>query len=292
MNLLVTITYNAMAHAILDPFFACIAAQTDPDFEILVIDNASTDGTVAYLRTLDLPNLHIVANAENIGFGRACNQGVDFARERGATHVTFINNDTEFDPGLIGNMVASLDASDAIGLSPLITYYDEPDRIWFITGSYRWRRGMIPYHDQIGHRVVDAPGPRLRETDFAPGCCLIFRMEAFDAVRGFDDRFFVYWEDADFCLDLKEHGLRVVVDTDLVCLHKVSISTGGAFSDFSIFQFNRGHMVFVRKHFGLGAAAFVVPVVFAKTVLNVLRGRMKPRQFPIWFRGIRSGLAR
>jgi GT2 family glycosyltransferase len=292
MNLLVTITYNSLAHDILPAFFACIRAQQGADFEILVIDNASTDGTPDYLRSLDLPNLRLLLNDENVGFGRACNQGIAIGRECGARYVTFINNDVEFDSNLIGGMATALDASGAAGLSPLITLFDEPGRLWFATGSYRWNRGMIPFHDRIGDPLTALPTARgaVLPTAFAPGCCLIFRMDAFDVVPGFDDRFFVYWEDADLCMDLREHGLRIVTDTGLECRHKVSVSTGGSFSDFSIYHFNRGHMLFVRKHYGAAALGFVLPMSFAKAVLNVLRGRMKPRQLAMWRRGIASGL--
>ncbi|MBE2992974.1 glycosyltransferase family 2 protein [Sphingomonas sp. CFBP 13603] len=292
MNVLVTITYNALGHDILPAFLDCIRAQRDTDFTLLVIDNASTDGTPDYLRSLALPNLRLILNDENIGFGRACNQGIAVARELGATHVTFINNDVEFGPDLIGGMVASLEASGAAGLSPLITLFDQPERLWFATGSYRWNRGMIPYHDLIGDLVTDLPASLdIRATDFAPGCCLVFRLDTFETIPGFDDRFFVYWEDADLSMELKKRGLRIVTDTALECRHKVSVSTGGSFSDFSIFHFNRGHMLFVRKHFGSSALAFVLPVAFAKALLNVLRRRMKPSQLAVWRRGIASGLA-
>lgn len=290
MNLVVTITYNAIKDGILPPFFACLAAQRDPDCTILVIDNASRDGTVEYLRALDLPNVRLLLNDENIGFGRACNQGIAMARELGASHITFLNNDTEFGPDLMKDMVTALDASGAAGLSPLIPYYDDPSRVWFVTGSYRWNRGMIPYHDHLDADRAAVVTQRMPPTAFAPGCCLVFRMETFDVVPGFDPRYFVYWEDSDLCMTLKEHGLRIVTDTSLECLHKVSISTGGAFSDFSILHFNRGHMLFVRKHFGVMALFAVVPVSLVKTIMNLVRGRMAPRQFPIWIRGIASGL--
>ncbi len=84
MNILVNITFNALKDNILDPFLACIRAQKDQDFMLLVIDNASSDGTHDYLRGLDLPNLRLILKRENVGLGRACNQGIAFAREQGA----------------------------------------------------------------------------------------------------------------------------------------------------------------------------------------------------------------
>jgi len=290
MNVVVTITYNARTHDILDAFFACMKAQNDPDFMLLVIDNASTDGTREYLQTVDLPNLQLILNDENVGFGRACNQGIAFAREVGAHHVTFINNDVEFGPGLLGGMVRSIEEHDAAVLSPLITPFDQPDHVWFITGSFRWRRGLVPYHDWIWQPLSRAPSDRIQKTDFVTGCCPIFRMAVFDVIPGFDDRFFVYWEDADLSMEMRKRGMKAVTDTSLVCRHKVSISTGGSFSAFSVYHATRGHLLFARKHYGTAVLGYVLPVIVAKMVLNVLRRRMRPQEIGAWFRGLLSGL--
>ncbi len=290
MNLLVTITYNALKHDILDPFFASIRAQADRDFVLLVIDNASTDGTADYLRALDLPNLRLLLNEDNVGFGRACNQGIALARELGASHVTFINNDTEFGPDLIGGMVASLEKTGAAALAPLITTFDQADQIWFITGTFSWPRGLIPVHDHIWRPRAEASPERFQRTEFVTGCCVVFRMDVFDTIPGFDDRFFVYWEDADISMSMKEHGLKVMVDTALVCRHKIGSSTGGTYSAFTVYNANKGYMLFVRKHHGAAGLAWALPVVTAKLVGNLLRRRIRPQEVSPWFRGLRDGL--
>jgi len=291
MHLVVTVTFNALKDGVLSPFLDCIRAQTASNLMLLAIDNASTDGTADYLKGVDMPELRVIANGENVGFARACNQGIAFARERGARYVTFLNNDTEFGPNLLASMAASLEAEGADGLSPLVTYHDDPDRIWFATGSYRWGRGMIPYHDGVNRSRSTLPTRRVLDTQFISGCCFLLRADVLEAVGGFDERYFVYWEDADLCRSLGERGdLRLVTDTGLECRHKVSVSTGGAFSDFSVFHLTRGHMLFVRKHFGITALGFVLPVVAAKTALNVIRGRMGLRQVGVWWRGAASGL--
>ena len=291
MNLLVTITFNALKDDILDPFFDCFLAQDSRDCQLLVIDNASTDGTRDYLSRLDIPNVTVVLNDENVGFARACNQGIAVARERGAEFITFLNNDTEFGPTLFADMAASIRSSGADALSPLIPYHSDPARIWFATGSYRTARGIIPYHDGINDTRDAIAPPGIHDTAFAPGCCLMVRTAVFDDdLPGFDERYFVYWEDADLCRDLGRRGRRIVVDSRLECLHKVSVSTGGAFSDFSIRHFHRGHMLFVRKHFGWPWLLYVIPVSAAKTLLNVARGRMRPRQLRLYCKGLLSGL--
>lgn len=290
MHVLVTITFNAMKEAILDPFFACVFAQDDRDFLLLVIDNASTDGTVDYLRRLDHPNVRVVLNTRNIGFSAACNQGVTFARDLSASYITFINNDTEFDSHLFGGLISSLKESKASGLSPLILYHEQPRNIWFVTGSNPWKRGLASNHKWLGLPRSVAPTHRFLPTEFAPGCCLIFYMDVFNIVPGFDESYFVYWEDVDFCRVLFKHGLSIMVDTSLECLHKVSASTGGGFSDFSVFNYVRGHLLFVRKHFGVLALPYVLAFDVARTALNIFRGRMKPRQIPVWARAVYSGL--
>lgn len=290
MNLLVTITYNAVKHDILDAFFASIQAQTAEDFILLVIDNASTDGTREYLRALELPNLRLILNEDNVGFGRACNQGIAMARELGADYVTFINNDTEFGPDLIEGMVASLEKTGVAALTPLITPYDQPNHIWFITGHFRWHRGLIPVHDHIWQPRTAAPPERFQATEFVSGCCVVFRMSVFDVVPGFDDRFFVYWEDADLSMTMKEHGLSIMVDTALICRHKIGISTGGTYSAFTVYNANKGYMLFVRKHYGRIGVAWALPVVTAKLVGNLLRRRIRAREIAPWLRGLRDGL--
>jgi len=290
MNLVVTITFNAVKHDILDGFFRSIREQRDHDFQLLVIDNASTDGTRDYLHALDLPNLRLILNDENVGFGRACNQGIALARELGASHITFINNDVEFDPDLIGGMVRSLEESNAAVLSPLITPFDQPDHIWFLSGSFRKTRGMAPYHDWIWQPRSVAPTNRFQRTDFVTGCCPVFRMEVFDAIPGFDDRFFVYWEDADLSMEMKKRGFEAVTDTSLVCRHKVSVSTGGSYSAFSVYHAARGHMLFVRKHYSAAVQSYVAALIVGKMVFNILRGCMRPQEIRPWFRGLLSGL--
>ncbi|MBJ6123339.1 glycosyltransferase family 2 protein [Sphingomonas mollis] len=290
MNVVVTITYNARKYGILDAFFASMEAQDDRNFLLLVIDNASTDGTSEYLQALNLPNLRLILNEENVGFGRACNQGIAFAREAGAEHITFINNDVEFGPDLIGGMVHSLEEQDAAVLSPLITPFDQPDHIWFITGSFRWRRGLIPYHNKIWQPRSAASSDRIQKNDFVTGCCIVFRMSVFDVIPGFDDRFFVYWEDADLSMEMKKRDMKAVTDTSLVCRHKVSISTGGSFSAFSVYHATRGHLLFARKHYGVIILAYVMPVIVAKMILNLARRRMRLREIRPWFQGLLSGL--
>lgn len=290
MNLVVTITYNAFSSGILEPFFACLRAQTASDFSVLVIDNASSDGTREFLEDLRLPNLEVVFNDENIGFARACNQAIELAQQRNADCITFLNNDTEFDPELIGAIGASLRDSGADILSPRIPFFDHPERIWFERGSFPWSRGLVARHDGIGLPAARTREGRYRETTFVPGCCLIADMRVFERIPGLDERYFVYWEDADLCKTLSARGARIVTDTQLECLHKVSISTGGAFSDFSVFHFNRGHMIFVRKHYGFPALAWALSFSIAKAIFNAARGKMAIRQLPIWLRAIRSGL--
>lgn len=290
MNVLVTITYNALSHDILPGFFRSIEAQDDRDFVLLVVDNASTDGTREYLQGLDLPCLRLILNDENVGFGRACNQGIEFARSVGAEHITFINNDVEFGPDLIGGMVASLERTGAAALTPLITPYDHPDQIWFIGGSFQWRRGYTPHHHLIWQPRNKASRELIQVTEFATGCCLLIRMSVFDVVPGFDDRFFVYWEDADLSMTLRAKGLRIVVDTTLELRHKVSTSTGGLFGAFSVFHAVRGYLLFIRKYKGRGGLAFAIPFAVAKLLRNVLAGRIAFGLLPAWFNGFRSGL--
>lgn len=286
----ITVTYNSMKGDILDPFLACYLAQEGVDSRLLFIDNASTDGTRQWLQRLGDPRVDVICNDTNIGFAAACNQGIAEARRLGASHVLLINHDTEFGPRLFRDLEASMEEAGASAISPLITFYHRPDRIWYAGGSMAPLRGMITHHERYEQPVSSAPRA-VFQTDFAPGCCLMLRTDLFDRVGLLDPTFFVYWEDSDFCRRMRQGGEKLVVDPAIHFRHHVSVTTGGATSDFSIRMYHRNHMLFLRKHYGRATAFAVLPVIAAKAIAKLALGRIGPRQLRLQVRALREGLS-
>ncbi len=261
---LVTVTYNP--GAVWAPFLACLEAQRGVDWHLYVIDNASRDGTAETLAAIDDARVTVIQNADNLGVAAANNQGIVRAMEQGADRIVLINNDTEFGPDMLARLAAQLDMSKADAISPIIPFFDEPDRIWYGGGSFvRWK-GVENTHDH-DREPLAVVGDRPFETEYAPTCCVMFRRDVFERIGLMDERYFVYWDDTDFMWRMKQAGMKLILDPTIVLLHKVSSSTGGRLSDFTIrYQF-RNQMLFTRKFHGAFWTAYTA---FAATAMGIV----------------------
>jgi GT2 family glycosyltransferase len=263
----VTVTYNS--GSVLRPFLQCCLAQSHRDFILYVVDNASSDDTLALLRDFEVSRIRLVANATNLGVAEGNNQGIRLALEDGCTEVLLLNNDTEFEPTLFEQLSASLARTSAAAVTPRILFFDSRDD-WFANGGFTPLWGGV-----TGRHLPRAlgDGGQAQPIDYAPTCCMLVRREVFDQIGLMDERYFVYWDDTDFCWRLRAAGLLLFVVPDVVLLHKVSSLTGGLSSDFFIRHHYRNQIYFVRKHFGAAASAYTAALLFATILLRVpLRG--------------------
>lgn len=277
---LVTVTYNGAS--VWPEFLDSLMAQDESDWHLIVVDNASRDDTVQRVEAVGDPRITLVANRENVGVAAANNQGIRIAIDRGDPMIVLINNDTAFGPELFGRLMAAAERSDAGAVSALIPYYDRPDLSWYSGGHFSRLRGMLSLHDGQGKPLETAAVPF--KTDYAPTCCVLFKADVFHKIGLMDEAYFVYWDDVDFLWRMKQAGIDIVVDPASVMLHKVSVSTGGRLSDFSIRYGHRNQIYFARKSFGTLYAAYVSAftaivgvcrLIVASDTLHHLRLRMK-----------------
>lgn len=284
----VTVTYNAAS--VLLPFLECIANQTNSNWHLAIIDNASTDNTRAILDTVSDPRITILLNEQNIGFAAASNQGIKLAIQANADYILLINNDTEFGPTLFHGLTAALAKSDSDAVSPLIPFFSEPERIWYCGGRFLDWRGGISFHDRYRESLKTLPASAFR-TVYAPGCCLAFKASVFERIGYLDEQYFVYWEDSDFCWRMREAGMTIICDPNLTLLHKVSVSTGGSESDFSIRYLYRNHMLFLRKNRSALFRFYVILVLTVKAFGRLALCRTDRRRLGLQFAALKEGLA-
>jgi N-acetylglucosaminyl-diphospho-decaprenol L-rhamnosyltransferase len=209
---IIIVTYNSAADV-----DACIGSlvQHPPstDHEIVVVDNASTDGTAAAIRSR-WHGVRVIDSAANIGFARANNLGI---RQTFGSLILLLNPDTTVPAGTLDTLVAALDARpdvavagprlvDADGrvelsfgrmLSPIA----EVRQRFLVDGSRR--RGAIAAY-------VESITRRTQEVDWVSGACLLVRRADAEAVGLMDERFFMYAEDVDFCASIRARGRRVL----------------------------------------------------------------------------------
>lgn len=261
---LVTVTYNSAP--VLDDFLASLDRQSSTDWTLVAVDNASTDATLEMLSKWQGP-LHLIANDANLGFAAATNQGIVWARDQGFDAVMLLNNDTLFEADFIAGTLEFQAKSGAQLIAPAVTYADHPDRFWFADGGYTHARGG--FQAWMGENLRDGP---YWTADFAPGCALLVGMSVFDRIGMLDERFFVYWEDVDFCIRCRDAGIAVTIIRAPTLAHKVSALTGGT-SPFSTRMYHHNQMLLLRKHFGTVGTWLQVPAIIGKIAFRRVSGR-------------------
>jgi GT2 family glycosyltransferase len=220
--------------------------------EIVVVDNASRDGSAAMVAAA-FPDVTLIRNAENRGFAAACNQGIARAQGR---YVLLLNPDAEPIGPALEQLVGFADAEPGIGIvGPQLRNSD---------GSLQPSGWPVPTFVSLVRSAVSARGVRQPERDFSvvtdvgevSGACLLVRRELLARIGMLDEAFFFCYEDVDLCLRARAAAWRVVYYPVAQVTHHQGAS-GGAQDRALAARWERGQRHFVRKHHGVAAAALV-----------------------------------
>lgn len=218
--------------------------------EILVVDNASTDGSVQELQKryrMD-PTIKIIRNQTNLGYAEGNNVGIRYALSRGADYVLLLNNDTVVDRNLINDLMETARHDDRIGiLSPKIYDYWKPDKVWFAGATIDWKTGESPH---IGLGEMDhGQFNKVIEVDRLTGCAMMVKREVFEKIGLLDPDYFLYYEDVDFCVRAKRAGYKTVCVQSAKVWHKESSSTkANQTSDLHLYYHIRNRLLFLKLH--------------------------------------------
>jgi hypothetical protein len=241
---------------------------------VLVVDNGSSDGSAAAIAR-GFPEVEVLALPGNLRFAGGCNAGVTRALGQGADAVMLLNNDTEADPGLLEHLLLALEQEPRAGAAaPLICFKDPLDVIWYAGGRCVPALGLAAHR---GLRTQDRGQYRaVEETGYLTGCCLLATRAAWERVGLLDERYFIYAEDADWCLRARAAGFRLLFVPTARLWHKVSASTGAA-SPWKIYQRLRANLTLFSHHArGLARVTWLPCFLVQQKALwlwLVLRGR-------------------
>lgn len=197
-----------------------LAAQRDaPPFETVVVDNGSTDGSVAFLRTR-YPGVRVIETGSNLGFAAGNNAGVRAAH---GEWIAFLNNDTVAEPDWLARLWCAQAAHPEFALMTSRLVFMHDASIVDSAGDGYLRAGGAFKH---GYGAPAAAFETSREVFGACGGAFMIRRDAFDALGGFDDRFFMVYEDVDLSYRARLRGLRVWYAADAIVRHAGSGSLG------------------------------------------------------------------
>ncbi|MBW2429336.1 MAG: glycosyltransferase, partial [Deltaproteobacteria bacterium] len=186
-------------------------------FEVIVVDNNSTDGTKDYLSSIP-EKVKVITNNENLGFAKACNQGAEHSK---GYYLIFLNNDTLPQHGWLEEMINTAEKDSLVGMVGSRLLY--PDGTIQHAGVYFNEHG-IPYH-----AFRSAPGDHpaaliTRETPGVTGACMLMPKQLFQHIGGFNEDYHMYVEDVDLCLRTWDVGFKVVYCAESVLTHFESAS--------------------------------------------------------------------
>jgi GT2 family glycosyltransferase len=225
---------------------ACLEALRRQEYgraDVLVVDNASRDGTPALVRSR-FPEVALIETGANLGFAAGNNVGLRYALEHGYDYALLLNNDTEVAPDFLSLLVRAAEADSAIGVvGPTIYYFDRPDIIWSAGGTIDWWRGNSAMR---GNGAVDrgqygTPG----DVDFVSGCALLCRCAVLERAGLLDERFFMYYEEAEWCVRAARAGFRIVHVPAAHVLHKIPLDAR-ADQPYVAYYMTRNRLLFLR----------------------------------------------
>ena len=250
--------------------------------EIVVVDNASTNGASDYIRE-NYPGVTLFALKQNIGYAGALNVGIRHAISKNATHVFALNNDTIVPDGTIGHLIEQMQHNPAIGiLAPKVVYFQHPD-ILFSLGAKTYP--FLPVPIEFGHRWRDSKRfSTIMEYDYVTGCAMLIRTSLFKQVGYFDESYFMYYEDDDFCRRVRDKGYKIACDGSAKILHKASLSSKQQGAKVIYFR-SRNRVLFYRRFrhgpFPVLTYLLLWIMAFWYTVMNFLK-RRKEWNKPYW----------
>ncbi|HYM15193.1 MAG TPA: glycosyltransferase family 2 protein [Dehalococcoidia bacterium] len=239
----IVVNYNSAAF--IDEFCTSLRAVDYPNWRLVVIDSASTDGSMDAIDAA-FPLATRIRCDDNIGFAAGANIGIARCLERGDDYLLFLNDDATLTPGFLQRLVDAADARTMV--VPKILYYADHRLISTHAGGFDWRLGV--FRDTYAGRP-DGPATSVRRDGIATAsfCCALVPLQAFRDAGTLDERFFMYYEETDFIRRAQQAGFRLRYEPSAVVYHRESGSSGGGWmTPFKQYYATRNRIYLVRKH--------------------------------------------
>lgn len=223
------------------------------NYEVIIVDNSSVDDSVKTIQN-NFPTFKLICSDSNLGFGKANNLGV---KQSQGEYLLFLNTDTvliENTPKILADYLTANQDVGAVG-----------SRLTFKDGSYQLSCGRFPnlviefiykirakldyqWHQQFSV-FYDRQYSKVQEVGWVTGACLMMRRDVFEQIGGFDENFFMYFEDKDLCKQVKELGYKVVYYPETTIVHLLGGSSHGIKK--SVNKYYRDSQIYYyQKHLG------------------------------------------
>jgi N-acetylglucosaminyl-diphospho-decaprenol L-rhamnosyltransferase len=273
--------------------------------EVIVVDNASSDGS-ADMVCQEFPSVQLIASQVNRGFTGGNNLGLEQSRGR---YVLLLNPDTEVIGDALAQMIKYMEEHPSTGvLGPRLLYPDgrvQPSRRRFPTLATAFLESTLlqqwwPENETLRrYYIADVPDDAVQEVDWLVGACLLLRRKTLEQVGPFDEGFFMYFEELDWCHRCRAQGWKVVYLPTAQIIHHEGSSSGQVIATRHL-HFQRSKLYYVRKYMGVWQAEALRLFLLATHACQWLEegvkwliGHKRPlrrQRLSVYWQVLRSGL--
>lgn len=259
---------------------------SDFKLTVLVIDNKSLEKFKLQNESPGKIEIKVINNEENLGFSGGHNGGIKYALENGADYVLILNNDTYVDSNFLTELIKVAEKDGSIGiLAPKIYFapgfeyhknrYSTEEKgkvLWYAGGEMDWNN-VIGHHRGVDE-VEKGQFNKTEETELATGCCMLIKKEVFEKIGNLDEKYFLYYEDADLTMRAKKNGFKIVYVPKSLVWHKNAGSAGGSGSVLQDYYMTRNRLMFGFRYATIRSKL----ALFRESLFLLIKGRQWQKQ--------------
>lgn len=261
-----------------------------PNYKIVVVDNGSTDGSAKAIKAR-FPEVFLIENKKNLGYALGFNRGMKFAYKNAADYFLILNNDTVIDPKALIELVKTAETHSAIGfVSGKAYYYNDPLKLQTV-GKKSHPIYLVGKHIGLGE-YDKGQYDEIREYDFIDDVFLLVKKEVYEKVGGYDENFFLHWEETDWCARVRRAGFKIFYNPKAKIWHKGLLTTSDGITSFAFFYVTRNQIPFMWRNANRWQfAVFTLELFFHKFPLTIARfvKHKNYRYISSYSRGLISG---
>lgn len=264
---IVTLNWNGLEDTL--ECLASIRKLTYPNLRVQVIDNASENNEAEIIER-EFPEVNVLRQKENIGFCGGCNAGMKQAMSEGADFVMLLNNDTFVSPNLIEMLLDGYEKLENPGaVSPVIFKHPETEKIWFSIAEWEavWKTGVAKFRLALDQDYESLKDKKPYPTEFACGCCLFVSTKVIREVGIFDERYFAFFDEAEWCVRMKKKGFTSYVIPSAFIYHKVGGSTPNLVATYLL---TRNRLLWMEENLPVRRKIKSYPVMAKEFIWNLL----------------------
>jgi len=226
----------------------CLNSLKSLDYKnrnVVLIDNGSVDGSPDRIKE-QFPQITLIKNNENMGFAAGNNIGIRCALSQGADYILLLNNDTVVDSGMLKELINVAESDKKIGVVGAVNYsFEHRKKVVLLSISFNWFTGFTKKEDldAISRGVITEP----QQVHGVTGSSLLIKRAVVERIGLLDDRFFIYYEDTDWCMRARKAGYKVLYVPKAKIWHKVGTSFGQK-SPAEFYLYTRNLPLFMLKN--------------------------------------------